>query len=139
MFIELTRVACISDPAIIRGLIVGNLLVFITYCLIPVQLFRISRRIKKAGFEMPEHNVSKLFKAFIFSCGCSHLIAALVFFFPIFHAENLVIWVTAAISLFTSWILYRQVPIISDMIIGSILLSHVLDDHDAESRSGNNG
>lgn len=141
MFIELTRVACISDPAIIRGLIIGNILIFIAYCLIPLQLFRIARRIKHAGYAMPEHKISKLFKAFIFSCGCTHLIAALVFFFAISHAENLVIWITAVVSLFTSWVLFREVPIISDMIIGAIRLSHVLDAHDTlmQERHDTNG
>ncbi len=123
--LELTRIACIpNDQQLVNGLIIGNLLIFIAYCLIPIQLFRLARRIKKSGNVVPSHNINKLFKAFIFACGCTHLIGALVFFFPMFHIENMVLWITAIISLFTSYVLFKAVPQMADTVIGFIQLSN---------------
>ena len=131
MLQELTRAACIpNDQPLINGLIFGNLLIFIAYCLIPLQLFRIVNKVKAAGLEMPEHKISRLFKAFIFACGCTHLFAALVFFFPIFHVENMIIWITAIVSLATSYILYKEVPTVAGAISGTIRLSNLLENHE---------
>lgn len=130
MLQELTRVACIpNDQKLINGLVIGNLLIFLAYCIISAQLFRIVRRVKKSGFSMPEHNISRFFKAFIFACGCTHLLAALVFFVPIFHIENGIIWITAIISLATSFILYKNVPEISDNISEYMGLLNTVDGH----------
>jgi hypothetical protein len=126
-----TRTACIpNDSRTILGLITGNLLIFVAYCRIPMMLRRIARRVTAAGYEMPEKRISTFFVAFIFSCGLTHLVGALVFFLPWFRVENGIIWVTAIVSLATSQILWREVPRIVDGITGATRLSDVLHQHD---------
>ena len=124
---DLPRVACVSDPRTAAGLIVGNLLIFVAYCGIPLALFRVARGVRALGFSMPEHRISKLFKAFIFACGTTHLFGALNFWYAWFRVENATIWVTAVVSLATLVILWREVPTIIRLITGVQRLAAAVD------------
>lgn len=60
--------------------------------------------------EFPYRNIFWLFAAFIFLCGTTHFIDAVMFWWPAYRLNGLVLFTTGAVSWATVFTLYRIIP-----------------------------
>lgn len=84
--------------------IVSDLLIWLAYVAIPVVLVLLTRR------KVPYPRLFWLFGAFIFACGTTHLIEAVIFYEPVYRLAGVVKGVTAVVSWATVLALFRVVP-----------------------------
>lgn len=87
--------------------IVSDLLIALAYLLIPLALARYCW-LKRNELAFPR--VVWLFAAFIFSCGATHFIEAILFYHPIYRFAALLKMITAAVSLSTVVAITRVAP-----------------------------
>ena len=87
--------------------LVSDLLIAISYYSIPLSLLYFVRKNK----ELPQARLIVLFAAFIISCGTSHLIEILTLWYPYYWLAGLVKAVTALISIYTAFELYKLIPL----------------------------
>lgn len=104
---SLAREACIHDPVLLWGIVIGNTLIFLAYTWIPVSLIRVMR-----SHTVPLPLLWMLGGAFVLCCGLTHIIGVLVIFRPYFGLETGLLLMTAAISLLSAWIIHQGVPAI---------------------------
>lgn len=86
--------------------IVSDLLIWAAYFVIPTFLVRFI--LKRKDFPFPK--TIWLFVAFIFFCGATHLIDALIFWVPVYRFSALVRFATAIVSLTTVYYLFKIFP-----------------------------
>lgn len=86
--------------------IISDLMIWAAYFIIPVLLVRIITRRK----DLPFPKIIWLFGAFIILCGTTHLIDAIIFWWPAYRLSALVRFITSIVSLFTVFILYKILP-----------------------------
>ncbi len=84
----------------------ANLMIFAAYLLIPLVLFYVTSRQKNAPFR----KIFYLFIAFIWFCSLTHLLDAIIFWYPIYRLNALVLSMTAVVSLLTLFALIRELP-----------------------------
>ena len=86
--------------------ITSDLLIWLAYFTIPVLLYRLLR-IRK---DIPFHRIFLFFIGFILLCGLTHLIDALIFWWPVYRFSALVRLFTALVSVTTVYQLYHIFP-----------------------------
>lgn len=86
--------------------IASDMLIWAAYFLIPVFLVKLIR--KRKDFPFPE--TVWLFGAFILFCGTTHLIDAVIFWFPVYRLSALIRFATAIVSLATVYYLFKIFP-----------------------------
>lgn len=86
--------------------IISDLLISAAYFTIPVMLIYFIR--KKTG--VPFQRIFWLFGAFIVLCGSTHLFDAIIFYYPLYRVNAILLLVTAIASWMTIVALYRVIP-----------------------------
>lgn len=86
--------------------ILGNLGIAIAYFMIPMAL----RRFVGLRKDLPYPHMFRLFAAFIFSCGFTHIFKVWTIYQPIYWAEAIVDLSTAGVSLLTAALLWPLIP-----------------------------
>jgi len=86
--------------------IISNLLVWSAYFAIPVIIIRYTSRQKNIRF----HNAYFLFAAFILACGLTHFLDAIMFWYPLYRLNALMLFITAIASWLTVLYLYKILP-----------------------------
>jgi two-component system, chemotaxis family, sensor kinase Cph1 len=87
--------------------IVSNIVIAIAYFSIPLLLLYLIRKTKN---KLPFQKVFWLFLLFILACGFTHVLDALMFWYPIYRMSALVLFLTAIISSLAVAGLYKIVP-----------------------------
>ncbi|RKR80312.1 signal transduction histidine kinase [Mucilaginibacter gracilis] len=88
--------------------IISDAAIWIAYFAIPILLFRIISKRK----DIPFPKILWLFIAFILLCGSTHLLDAIIFWWPAYRLNALIKFMTAIVSLFTVYALYKLLPMI---------------------------
>ena len=91
--------------------IISDLSIWAAYFLIPILLFRILRKRKDILFP----KILWLFIAFILLCGTTHLLDAIMFWWPAYRLSGLIRLLTGIISLITVYALYNLLPMIYNL------------------------
>ncbi|WP_207532636.1 sensor histidine kinase [Desertivirga arenae] len=86
--------------------IIAELMIWAAYFAIPFLLFRIISQRK----DLPFSKIVWLFIAFILLCGSTHLMDALIFWWPAYRFSALLKFITGVVSLFTVYALYKIMP-----------------------------
>jgi len=86
--------------------IISDLAIWASYFLIPVLLIRMITKRQ----DVPFLKIFWLFGAFIILCGTTHLIDAIIFWWPAYRLSAFVRFLTAIISVFTVMALYKVLP-----------------------------
>jgi signal transduction histidine kinase len=87
--------------------IISDLMIWTAYFLIPVIILQYFLK-KKESIKFQK--VYILFAAFILLCGSTHLLDAIMFWFPLYRVNALVRFVTGVVSLFTVFHLIKILP-----------------------------
>ena len=91
--------------------ILSDLSIWAAYFAIPFLLWRI---VKKRT-DLPFPRIFWLFSAFIFLCGTSHLLDAIIFWWPAYRLSALVRLATGVVSISTVYALYKILPMIYNL------------------------
>ncbi|MGB4397936.1 MAG: ATP-binding protein [Daejeonella sp.] len=91
--------------------IISDLMIWAAYFAIPFLLFRLIT--KRTDFPFPK--IFWLFIAFILLCGSTHLMDAVIFWWPAYRFSALLRFVTGTVSLFTVYALYRVLPMVMNL------------------------
>lgn len=86
--------------------IISDLLISAAYFTIPIMLIYFIK--KKTG--VPFQRIFWLFGAFIIFCGSTHLIDAVIFYYPLYRLNAILLFITAIASWMTIIALYRVIP-----------------------------
>lgn len=86
--------------------IISDAAIWASYFLIPVLLIRMVTKRK----DVPFHKIFWLFGAFIILCGTTHLIDAVIFWWPAYRLSALIRFLTAVVSCVTVFTLYKMLP-----------------------------
>lgn len=89
--------------------IISNIAIGLAYLSIPIFLYKFVKKRKEKIF----NKVFICFMLFIFFCGTTHLVDAIIFWFPFYRLNAVVLSITAIISWITVFVLYRFLPIAS--------------------------
>jgi signal transduction histidine kinase len=87
--------------------IISNIATGLAYLSIPILLYKFVKKRKEKLF----NKVFVCFILFIFFCGTTHLVDAIIFWFPFYRLNAVVLCFTAVISWITVFVLYRFLPI----------------------------
>src|SRR4051812_37040562 len=93
-------------PNLVRLHTISDALIWLAYLAIPLVLIYFVRRRRDVPFPL----VFWMFGAFIISCGMTHLLEVIVFYWPIYRLIGLVKLVTALVSWATVIVLIPTVP-----------------------------
>ena len=86
--------------------ITSDIAIWLAYFVIPaINIFFIQKR-----HQLPFLPVFWLFGAFIILCGSTHLIDAIMFYWPAYRLSGLLRLLTAVVSLATAFVLIRDLP-----------------------------
>lgn len=88
--------------------IISELMIWAAYFAIPILLFNIVTK----RSDLPFPRVFVLFSAFILLCGSTHLMDAVIFWWPAYRFSALLKFATGVVSLFTVYALYKTLPLI---------------------------
>nr|WP_294944002.1 HAMP domain-containing sensor histidine kinase [uncultured Mucilaginibacter sp.] len=88
--------------------IISDISIWASYFAIPVLLIIMLRKKK----DIPFLKIFVLFVAFILLCGLTHLIDAAIFWWPAYRLSALLRFITAVVSIFTVFALYRVLPLV---------------------------
>ncbi|HEY9683623.1 MAG TPA: response regulator [Oculatellaceae cyanobacterium] len=98
---------CLSwNPQLLSLFIVGNGLVAVSYYSIPAALWTFIRKRSDLAFNW----MFRLFAAFIFLCGTTHVMKLWSIWYPVYWAEGVVDLVTGVVSGFTAVLLWPLIP-----------------------------
>jgi len=86
--------------------IISDVAIWAAYFTIPILLIHFIRRKK----DIPFPKIFWLFGAFILACGTTHLIDAIIFWFPIYRISAFVRLLTAIVSWATIYSIYKILP-----------------------------
>ncbi|MES2278443.1 MAG: ATP-binding protein [Bacteroidota bacterium] len=86
--------------------IASDLLIWVSYFAIPILLILMLTRRK----DIPFPKIIWLFVAFIVLCGTTHLLDALIFWWPAYRLSALVRFITGVVSAFTVYAIYKVMP-----------------------------
>ncbi|WP_155975679.1 sensor histidine kinase [Daejeonella oryzae] len=86
--------------------VISDLFIWGAYFAIPILLLRLITK----RTDIPFPKVFRLFIAFIMLCGLSHLIDAVIFWWPAYRLSALIRLLTAIVSVFTIYALYKILP-----------------------------
>jgi signal transduction histidine kinase/CheY-like chemotaxis protein len=122
---------CIKwSPELLAINVISDSLIFLSYFAIPPVLFYFARKRGDTSF----HGLLVLFAAFIFTCGTTHLMGVVTFWWPYYWLDAILKLITAAISVATVFYLWPRVSGIINMPSPDqlILLNKRLRDEIAE-------
>ncbi|MGK7389669.1 MAG: ATP-binding protein [Candidatus Cyclobacteriaceae bacterium M2_1C_046] len=88
--------------------ILSDVGIWAAYFAIPIVLAMFYYRKRSAGLPFP--GIFLLFSLFIFACGLTHLIDALIFWVPVYKFSAFIRFITAAVSIATVFALVRITP-----------------------------
>ncbi|WP_221393801.1 ATP-binding protein [Dyadobacter sp. NIV53] len=88
--------------------ILSDIGIWAAYFAIPFLLLKLIRKRK----DIPFHRVFLLFIAFILLCGLTHLMDAIIFWWPAYRLSALIRLATAIVSVFTVYALYKILPLV---------------------------
>jgi signal transduction histidine kinase len=108
--------------------IASDISIWAAYFAIPFLLFRIINNRK----DIPFPKIFWLFIAFILLCGASHLVDALIFWWPAYRLSALVRLATGIVSIFTVFALYKILPQINKLRTVEQLEAEIEDRKKAE-------
>jgi two-component system, chemotaxis family, sensor kinase Cph1 len=91
--------------------IISDLTIWAAYFAIPLLLFRIVKQRK----DIPFPKVFWLFIAFIMLCGTSHLMDAIIFWWPAYRLSALIRLATGVVSVITVYALYKIIPLVQKL------------------------
>lgn len=86
--------------------IVANISIFIAYFTIPLLLLSFLKRRKNTSFR----GIFIWFSLFIVFCGLTHLVDAIMFWYPVYRLNAILLSTTALVSLITVFKLYKLIP-----------------------------
>ncbi len=109
--------------------ITSDIMIWAAYFLIPVII--INYFSKKKG-TIKFQKVYILFATFILLCGCTHLLDAMMFWFPMYRLSALVRFATGLVSLFTVYQLVKLLPTIFKQKTSTELEKEILRREQAE-------
>jgi len=101
--------------------IISDLMIWGAYFAIPFLLFKLLT----SGEDIPFPKVFWLFIAFILLCGTTHLLDALIFWWPAYRFSALVRFITGAVSLTTVFALYKALPLAASLRTASQLQNEI--------------
>ncbi|MCB0502734.1 MAG: HAMP domain-containing histidine kinase [Bacteroidetes bacterium] len=87
--------------------IISDIMVFMAYFSIPALLFFFVKKKK----EVPFKGVAALFILFILFCGITHLMDAIIFWYPAYRLNAILLMITAIVSWITVGALIKVIPI----------------------------
>src|SRR6185295_2624440 len=87
----------------------SDLAIFLAYVGIPASLLYYKEKAKTIILQL--NYIFYLFAAFIFFCGSTHLIDAIVFWEPIYNFAALIKLITGIISLATLFVIFTKLPL----------------------------
>ncbi|MBB3054812.1 sensor histidine kinase [Mucilaginibacter gotjawali] len=91
--------------------ILSDLSIWAAYFAIPVLLYRIVHKRR----DLPFLKIFWLFIAFILLCGTTHLLDAMIFWWPAYRLSALIKLATGLVSIVTVFALYKIVPLINNL------------------------
>ncbi|RWY47863.1 sensor histidine kinase [Mucilaginibacter gilvus] len=91
--------------------IISDIGIWASYFAIPFLLVVMLRKKQ----DIPFHRIIFLFVAFILLCGLTHLIDAAIFWWPAYRLSALLRFITAVVSIFTVYALYRILPTVFNL------------------------
>ncbi|HTI61743.1 HAMP domain-containing sensor histidine kinase [Mucilaginibacter sp.] len=91
--------------------ILSDLSIWAAYFAIPFLLYRMVKKRK----DIPFHTVFFLFIAFILLCGTTHLLDAIIFWWPAYRLSAFVRMLTGIVSIFTVYALYKILPMVYNL------------------------
>lgn len=91
--------------------IVSDLMIWAAYFAIPLLLYQIV--IKRR--DIPFHRIFWLFIAFILLCGTTHLLDAVIFWWPAYRLSALIRFITGVVSVTTVMALFKILPLIKNL------------------------
>jgi PAS domain S-box-containing protein len=86
--------------------IISNIAIGLAYLSIPIYLYKFVKKRKEKIF----NRVFICFMLFILFCGTTHFVDAIIFWFPLYRLNAVVLTMTALISWITVLVLYRFLP-----------------------------
>ncbi|RTY87674.1 PAS domain-containing sensor histidine kinase [Flavobacterium sp. RSP15] len=86
--------------------IMANIAIGVAYLSIPILLFKFLKKRKEKIY----NRVFICFILFIFFCGTTHIVDAIIFWIPLYRLNAIVLSMTALISWITVFVLYRFLP-----------------------------
>lgn len=90
--------------------IVSDLMIWLAYFLIP---FIILRYFKGRSTVIKYRKIYLLFASFILLCGSTHFVDAIMFWFPVYRFNALLLFATGVVSLITAYKLFQLLPQVS--------------------------
>jgi len=100
------RMCFLDDAATLWLHVLSDVVIAVSYYVIPILLFRFIRRRRDIGFSW----ILFAFAIFIMACGTSHVLGAVTVFNPVYRLEGVVKAVTAAASMATFLVLIPAMP-----------------------------
>jgi chemotaxis family two-component system sensor kinase Cph1 len=91
--------------------IISDIGIWASYFAIPLLLIIMLRKKR----DLPFHKIIFLFVAFILLCGLTHLIDAAIFWWPAYRLSALLRFITAVVSIFTVYALYKILPTVFNL------------------------
>ncbi|WP_395047986.1 ATP-binding protein [Flavobacterium sp.] len=86
--------------------IISNIAIGLAYLSIPILLYKFIKKRKERIF----NRVFICFMLFIFFCGTTHFVDAIIFWIPLYRLNAVILSMTALISWITIFVLYRFLP-----------------------------
>jgi len=86
--------------------IISDLLIWSAYFAIPLIIVNYISKRKELRF----HKIYYLFAAFILACGLTHLLDAIIFWFPLYRLSALIRFATGVLSWLTVYHLFKMLP-----------------------------
>ena len=111
--------------------VLSDISIWAAYFAIPFLLFRIIKKRK----DLPFPRIIWLFIAFILLCGTTHLIDAVIFWWPAYRISAIVRFVTGITSIFTVFALYKILPMIYSLRTVSQLEMEIEERKKAEAEA----
>lgn len=102
--------------------IFSNLLIWLAYYLIPIGLLYFLSKQKQA---VPFKKLIFAFIAFILACGTTHLMESIIFWFPVYRLNAILLVFTAMISVYTAYLLIKNLPKLLELKTPSQLIKEV--------------
>lgn len=96
----------VDDPELLWFLVASHALISLSYLLIPAALLYFLWRRKDVFFS----SIFWLFAAFIVLCGMTHLMHIIIFWYPIYWLEGIILFMTALVSIGTFFALLPVLP-----------------------------
>lgn len=96
-----------NNMGLVWFMVAGNALIALSYTLIPLALLYFLRKRKDIVFT----HIFWLFAAFIVLCGLTHVMHIMIFWYPAYWLEAIVLALTGVISIFTFFALVKILPL----------------------------